>query len=86
MSKSFTIKLCDALPSVIKRVETEIKSAGGDFNGDAEKGSFAGKSLLGHVKGQYRGISENEIMITITDKPLLVPDSMIESEIRKHFS
>jgi len=86
MSHSFTLMLVDEMPSVIKRVESEIKDQGGIFNGNTECGSFAGKSVLGMVKGEYRCIAEDEIIITITDKPFLVPYGMVESEIRKYFT
>jgi hypothetical protein len=51
-----------------------------------ECGSFDGKSSLGLVKGEYHCISDNEIKITIKDKPFVVPYSMIEFEIKKYFS
>lgn len=86
MPHSFTVTLCDEISAVLERVESEITSKGGSFEGDTERGSFAGRSLLGVIKGEYRGITEIEIRITITGKPFAVPYGMIESEIRKYFS
>jgi len=86
MAYSFTIKLDDELDSVLKRVESGIRGNGGRFQGDTESGSFAGKSVLGFIKGSYRSLSGEEIRIIITDKPFLVPYRTIESEIRKYFS
>jgi len=85
MSHVFTVKLNDEIPSVLKRVEEEISGSGGSFKGDPEKGSFDGKSILGDIRGEYCCVSGNEIIITITHKPFLVPYHVIESEIRKYF-
>jgi hypothetical protein len=82
---SFTVVVRDELAVILSRLESEITGKGGRFEGNAERGRFAGKSMLGVIKGEYRGITETEIMITITDKPFAVPFGMIESEIRKYF-
>jgi hypothetical protein len=63
-----------------------ITGKGGSFEGNRESGSFEGKSVLGTIKGEYRSISDNEIEITIDDKPLLMSYSTIESEIKKYLS
>jgi hypothetical protein len=86
MPHSFTITLSDEISAVLQRVESEITGKGGSFMCNTERGSFAGRSLLGVIKGEYRGTAENEIRITITDKPFAVPYGMIESEIKKYFS
>ena len=85
MSHAFTVQLNDEIPAVLKKVESEITGSGGSFKGNSEKGSFDGKSLLGLIRGEYCSISGNEIRITITHKPFLVPYHVIESEIRKYF-
>lgn len=85
MSHAFTVRLNDEIPSVLKKVETEITGGGGNFKGNSEKGSFDGKSLLGLIRGEYSCVSGNEIKITITHKPFLVPYHVIESEIKKYF-
>lgn len=86
MPHSFTVTLSDEISAVLQRVESAITRTGGSFRGNTERGSFAGKSLLGVIKGEYRGITENEIRITITDKPFAVPYGVIEFEIKKYFS
>jgi hypothetical protein len=85
MSHAFTIQLNDEITSVLRKVEEEITGNGGSFKGTFEKGSFDGKSLLGLIRGEYCSVSDNEMKITITDKPFLVPYHVIESEIRKYF-
>jgi hypothetical protein len=86
MSHDFTVQLNNEIPSVLKKVESEITGNGGNFKGNEEKGSFDGKTLLGLIRGEYCCLSGNEIKITITHKPLLVPYSVIESEIKKYFT
>jgi hypothetical protein len=83
---SFTVVVRDEISVVLRRVESEITSKGGRFSGSTEGGSFAGRSVLGEIRGEYRGVTETEILITITHKPFAVPFGMIESEIRKYFS
>jgi len=83
---SFIVKLKDEVSSILNKIKSVITGKGGNFQGNKEYGSFEGKSALGTIKGAYRCISVNEIEITINDKPLVMPYSMIESEIRKYLS
>ena len=85
MAHTFVVKISDEAASVITKVESEITGSGGTFLGNAEKGSFSGKSVLGMIRVEYCCIAECEISITIKDKPFLVPYSAIESEIRSYF-
>jgi effector-binding domain-containing protein len=86
MSHSFTVKINSDLSSVLKKVENTVTSNGGIFHGSTSSGSFSGKTAIGIVKGEYRCTSSNEVEITITDKPFVVPYSTIESTIREYFS
>ncbi len=81
---SFIVKLKNEVSSILARMKSMITGRGGSLEGNRESGSFEGKSALGKIRGEYRSISDNEIEITIDDKPLLVPYSTIESEIRKY--
>ncbi len=86
MAHSFTIEVPDAIASVLSRVESEITGGGGLFQGDEESGSFSGRTPLGTIKGEYRCASGSAITITITDKPFLLPYTVIESTLREYFS
>ncbi|HET6516010.1 MAG TPA: hypothetical protein VFG09_12675 [Thermodesulfovibrionales bacterium] len=86
MRHSFTVELNEELSTVLKKVEAYITGNGGRFEGDTESGFFDGKSVLGHIKGEYRSLAERQITITIIHRPFLVPYSKIESAIRKYFS
>jgi hypothetical protein len=83
---SFMVKLKDEVASVLSKMKSLITGKGGSFEGNKENGSFEGKTVLGTIKGEYRSISDNEIEITIDDKPFLVSYSTIESEIKKYLS
>ena len=80
---SFIVRVKEELSAILNKIKAKITGNGGNFDGNAECGSFASKSRLGTIKGGYRSISVNEIEITIEDKPFLVPYSRIESEIKK---
>jgi hypothetical protein len=86
MSHSFTVIVTDTLAERLKNTASEITGSGGSFEGNMETGTFRGNSFLGPITGEYCRISECEIKFTITDKPLIVPYSMIESEIKKYFT
>ena len=86
MPHSFNIRLEKEISDVLKNVDSEIRGSGGSFDGDVQKGYFAGKTAVGTIRGEYRSLSSSEIEITITEKPFIVPYSLIEAEIRKYFS
>ncbi len=86
MSHSFKIEIEEDLSSILEEVESTIVKNGGEFKGDTSQGKFAGKTLFGKIKGEYICLSDDEVEITITKKPLAAPKSKIESEIRKYFS
>ncbi len=83
---SFIVKLKDEISSILSKIKSKITGKGGSFDGNKECGSFEGKSVLGTIKVEYRSISDNEIEITIKDKPFVIPYSTIEFEIKKYLS
>jgi hypothetical protein len=86
MSHSFTVQISDEISSVLKKIESEIISSGGSFQGNSENGSFDVKSLVGTIRGEYCCISDNEIRITIKDKPFILGYGIIETEVKEYFS
>lgn len=86
MPHTFKVTIKKDLPTTIKEVESTIVENGGKFKGNASKGKFAGKTLLGKIKGEYASLSENEIKITIIKKPFVTSKSKVESAIREYFS
>ena len=86
MPHSFKISIQSDLSSILKETEDSIIKNGGKFKGDTSSGEFAGKTILGKVKGEYTCISDDEIEITIVKKPFAAPNGKIESAIREYFS
>jgi len=86
MSHTFKISIEKDLSSTLEEVESAIIESGGEFKGNTSKGKFAGKSILGKIKGEYAALPGGDIKITITKKPLAAPKSKIESSIREYFA
>ena len=85
MSHSFTVKVTDEGVELLDHTAAAIIKNGGTFEGNKDAGTFKGHSFLGPISGEYRRISDDEIRFMITDKPFLVPYSIIEAEITKYF-
>lgn len=86
MPHTFTISIEKDLSITLKEVKAIIVENGGKFKGNTSKGQFIGKSILGKIKGEYAALSDNEIKITITKKPLVTSKGKVESAIRKYFA
>jgi len=59
----------------------EIERFGARYNGDATGGSFELEILGMRFKGTIQ-VESNIIVVNLTDKPLLVPCSLIESSVK----
>lgn len=56
----------------------------GSFEGTPESGSFQGHSPVGRFAGTYRSLDDSgQLEITLTKKPMLVPTSLVEHEVKK---
>ena len=84
-NNTLSINLTRDINLLLTQVESTILSAGGDFNGNNEKGQFSGKTALGKVKGEYT-VSGQSITINITKKPGIVPMNKVLSKIHSYFS
>jgi hypothetical protein len=80
----FDVPVPADLSAALGRMQTLIEQEGGQFAGDATAGRFSGHSPVGPVEGRYTVFAES-IRITITNKPMLVPCSVIEERIRGYF-
>lgn len=84
MSKcSITIPLSVPAEQLVSKAQTAISAAGGRFSGDAAGGDFKINTPLGAISGTY-SIMDNEMAVSIADKPFLVGCGTIEKELRKH--
>jgi hypothetical protein len=85
MAHSFNAKLNikGELSSQLDKVKKSITGQGGSFDGDAKAGKFTVKTPLGNVSLSYTVLPDNQLAFKVTDKPMLVPNSTIESKIRE---
>jgi hypothetical protein len=74
---TFSMRLAEKAAIVLKRAEELARKNGVTFQHNGRSGSF---SHLG-VKGTFT-ISKNVVEIKYT-KPVLIPDSMVESQIKQ---
>jgi hypothetical protein len=63
----------------VNAVKTGIAQKGGSFNGDERTGSFTASG----ISGEYSII--DKVDVTIIDKPRVIPNSLIEKEVKKFF-
>lgn len=79
---SFDVTFAGAPEDTIAKARAGIEKRGGTFTGDVTKGDLVAVTPAGKVKGNYR-VSGQTITIEITDKPFVVPASVIEAQVRK---
>jgi hypothetical protein len=63
----------------VQMVQTGIKSKGGTFSGDERQGNFNAIGIAGYYK------VADKVEVTISEKPFVVPNSMIENEVKNFF-
>jgi hypothetical protein len=63
----------------VQLVQTGIKSKGGTFSGDEKQGNFKAIGIAGHYK------VADKVEVTISEKPFIVPNSLIENEVKIFF-
>jgi hypothetical protein len=63
----------------VQTVQTGIKNKGGTFNGNEQQGSFKANGIA----GQY--LVSDRVEVTISEKPFVVPNSLIENEVKNFF-
>jgi len=67
------------ISQAIQTVQTGIKNKGGIFSGDEQQGSFKANGIA----GQYK--VSDKVNVTISEKPFVVPNSLIENEVKNYF-
>jgi hypothetical protein len=81
MAKTFDIAFSGDAESLFRRAKDAASEAGAKLTGDTSSGNFSAKGIEGHYE-----VSDNMVHVTITKKPLIIPDSLIESQLRKFFA
>lgn len=77
-SCNFTVPFSGPAVDILDKAHETIKSQNGTFTGDETTGCFDVSIFGNTVKGSYTVHGQN-LEIEITEKPFLVPCSMIES-------
>lgn len=81
MANTFSVDFPGAAQDVLAKAKGAIEKAGGKFIGDEKKGDFSVGTPAGDVKGTYT-ITGQKFEVDITKKPMLVPLSAIESQVK----
>ncbi|MCL2209129.1 MAG: DUF4384 domain-containing protein [Treponema sp.] len=76
----FSIEKPRNMTEAVQSVRAGIEASGGTFSGDEQQGEFRAKGIT----GQY--VTGNSVDVSIFEKPFIVPNSMIEKEVRSYFS
>lgn len=75
---NFSVPFTKSATDILDKAKQTIESQNGTFTGDEINGSFDVSVFGNTVKGSYTVEGQN-LVIEITEKPFLVPCSMIES-------
>jgi hypothetical protein len=79
---SFKFNIDPNAVEIINKVKLQIEKEGGIFTGEEKGGNFNLPTPVGAIEGNY-SVIDNELKIDITKKPMMLPCSMIESELEK---
>ena len=82
---NFSIPFSGSPSEILNRAQAAIRDQGGRFLGDENSGSFELTVLGSSIRGGYQ-INNQELNVTIDDKPFMIPCSTIESYLSKHLS
>lgn len=80
MAKTFDVSFSGEAASILQHAKHAADQAGATLRGDEKSGAFSGKG----VEGRYE-VSGHTVHVTITKKPIVVADSVIESRLRDFF-
>jgi hypothetical protein len=82
MPHTFTVPLKGRSPSdLIAMAKEAAVESGADFTGDEHAGTFSGNGVVANYE-----MRSDEVLITLTDKPLIAPWSFVEARIREFFT
>jgi hypothetical protein len=76
---NFSFSKPQNISHAVQTVQTGIKSKGGTFTGNEQQGSFRASGIAGQYKVADR------VEVTISEKPFVVPNSLIENEVKNYF-
>jgi hypothetical protein len=67
------------ISQAVQTLRGSILERGGTFSGNEQQGNFRS----GGITGQYQ--VTDVVNVTISEKPFVVPNSLIENEVKKYF-
>jgi hypothetical protein len=82
---NFSIPFTGEPEVILAKAKAAIESQSGNFNGDTKSGNFEVSVFANSIKGYYSVTGQN-LNLTITDKPFLIPCSTIETLLRSKIS
>jgi hypothetical protein len=85
MAHTFEIPFEGDAETIISKARTTIEKIDGSLNGDISTGDFVVPSMVGEVEGSYQVQGQN-LVVTITKKPMIAPYSMIEDALRNYLA
>lgn len=81
MPHTFTVLLKGRSPSeLVAKARKAAVESGAVFSGDERAGTFTGNGVVANYE-----LRPHEVLITLTDKPLIAPWSFVEARIREFF-
>jgi len=80
MARSFSVPFTGDAASLLARARKAATDNGAQVTGDANQGTFSGRG----VEGSYT-INGNTVTVTIDKKPLIIPWSLVESQLKQFF-
>jgi len=87
MSCNFTIEIPEEkqISELIEKGKEAFAQLNGEFTGDENKGEFSLASPVGQIAGNYE-ITGRKMEVNLTEKPMMLPCSMIENEFNKYLN
>jgi hypothetical protein len=85
MACNFNIPFSGQAEEILQKAKQTVESQGGQFTGDINNGSFNVSVFGNTIVGSY-SVQGSVLGIIITEKPFMVPCSMIESFLTKQLS
>ena len=80
MADKFTLPFKGDKDAKLEQVKRLAAEKGFKFVGDTKRGEFSGDTAAGRVSGTY-SISKETIEVTITERPMFVPVSLMRGQL-----
>ena len=82
---NFSIPFSGEAETILGKAKAALESQNGNFTGDINSGNFEVTIFANTISGNYTVVEQN-LNLTITNKPFLVPCSTIESYLKSKIS